>query len=193
MTAAAAQLIGPGRFVLVVGPSGGGKDTLIALAKKACRGDPSIVFPRRIVTREASAAEDHDSLDDDAFDRAASAGGFAVCWQAHGLKYAIPGSAVDDIRAGRTVVCNVSRGVVAEVRARYANVDVVLVTAPTEILAARLASRARASDGPLEQRIKRSDAYPGFRADYTINNIGAPGTGARQLLEVLKRATPERV
>jgi ribose 1,5-bisphosphokinase len=143
MTAPAAPLIGPGRFVLVVGPSGGGKDTLIALAKKACRGDPSIVFPRRIVTREASAAEDHDSLDDDAFDRAASAGGFAISWQAHGLKYAITGSAADDIRAGHIVMCNVSRAVVAKVRAHYVNVDVVLVTAPTEILAARLASRAR--------------------------------------------------
>lgn len=188
MMAAASPLIGPGRFVLVVGPSGGGKDTLIALARTACRADRTIVFPRRIVTREASAAEDHDSLDDAAFDRAATDGGFAFWWQAHGLKYAIPGSAADDIRAGRTVICNVSRAIVAEVRTRYTQVDVVLVTAPAEILAARLAGRSRASDGPLEQRIKRNDAFAGFRADHTINNAGAPRTAARQLLAVLQRA-----
>jgi len=191
MTAAASPLIGPGRFVLVVGPSGGGKDTLIALAKMACRADRTIVFPRRIVTRDASAAEDHDCLDDAAFDRAATDGGFAFWWQAHGLKYAVPGSVADDIRAGRTVICNVSRAIVADVRARYAVVDVVLVTAPADILVARLAGRSRGSDGPLEQRIKRNDAYAGFRADYTINNVGAPRTAARQLLAVLQPAKPE--
>lgn len=188
MTATPPGLIGPGRFVLVVGPSGGGKDTLIALAKTACHADPAIVFPRRIVTRAASAAEDHDSLDEEAFDRVAADGGFAVWWQAHGLKYAVPGSVADDIRAGRTVICNVSRAVVAIVRAGYMQVDVVLVTAPADILLARLAGRARASDGPLAQRIKRNDAYEGFRADYTINNADLPDTAARQLLAILKRA-----
>jgi ribose 1,5-bisphosphokinase len=181
-------MIGPGRFVLVVGPSGGGKDTLIALARDACRADPAIVFPRRIVTRDASAAEDHDSLDGAAFDHAAAAGGFAVWWQAHGLKYAVPGSAADDIRAGRTVICNVSRGVVADMRARFARIDIVLVTAPADILAARLSGRARVSDGPLEQRIKRNDAYEGFRADHTINNVGIPDKAARQLLAIIRAA-----
>jgi phosphonate metabolism protein PhnN/1,5-bisphosphokinase (PRPP-forming) len=123
--------------------------------------------------------------------RRQSAGGFAFWWQAHGLKYAVPGSVADDIRAGRTVICNVSRATVADVRARYAVVDVVLVTAPADILVARLAGRSRGSDGPLEQRIKRNDAYAGFRADYTINNVGAPRTAARQLLAVLQPAKPE--
>ncbi len=51
--------IGPGRLVLVVGPSGAGKDTLIGLAQAACAEDGTIVFPRRVVTREASASEDN--------------------------------------------------------------------------------------------------------------------------------------
>jgi len=61
----------------------------------------------------------------------------------------------DDIRAGRTVVANVSRGVVEAMRRAYADVVVVLITAPAEILAERLAARARSSDGELTDRLGR--------------------------------------
>lgn len=177
--------IGPGRFVLVVGPSGGGKDTIIAGAKEACLNNPNVVFPRRVVTRAVSAAEDHDSLDDATFERALNDGAFAFWWRAHGLKYGIPRCVNDDIRANRTVVCNVSRAVVASLRVRYPNVFVVLVTAPPEILATRLASRSRGTDGPLDQRLKRNDAFVELSTDHTINNTGAPNKAVQQLLNII--------
>ena len=179
-------MIGPGRLIVVVGPSGVGKDTIIDGAKQACAGNPAIVFPRRIVTRAASAAEDHDTLDEAAFERAVQDGGLAFWWQAHGLKYGIPAQVDGDIRTGRKVVCNVSRAIVDDLRARYAKVEAVLVTAPADLLAARLAGRARGSDGPLEQRLKRSDAFAGFRADRTINNDGTPDEAVRRLLDVIE-------
>jgi ribose 1,5-bisphosphokinase len=177
--------IGPGRLVLVVGPSGVGKDTIIDRAKAARADHPNVVFPRRIVTRKASTAEDHDTLDDAAFDRGIGDGAFAFWWQAHGLKYAIPASVNDDLRAGRAVICNVSRAVVDDVRERYANVSVALITAPPDVLAQRLEGRSRASDGPLEQRIKRNDAFVGFRADHTIDNTGAPENAVQKLLAII--------
>lgn len=185
MTAGPPQAIGPGRFILVVGPSGGGKDTIIAGAKAACYGKTSVVFPRRVVTRNASSAEDHDSLDDAAFDHAVERGAFAFWWRAHGLKYGIPLSVDDDICAGRTVICNVSRAVVPNVRARYEKVGVVLVTASAEILAARLSGRSRASDGLLSERIKRNQAFIAFRADVTIENTRTPMDAVKRLLKVI--------
>ena len=181
----AATPIGPGRLVLVVGPSGAGKDTLIAAAKTSCAGDPTIVFPRRVVTRPASEAEDHDSLDDDAFDEAEKRGAFAVSWHAHGLRYGIARSAEDDVRGGRVVVCNVSRGIVAELRARFVRVTVVMISAPAEVLTARLAGRSRPTDGSLAQRIERNETYSGFCADRTIENIGPPQQAAQSLLDII--------
>jgi ribose 1,5-bisphosphokinase len=175
--------LGPGRLVLVVGPSGAGKDTLIAHARPGCRDD-QVVFPRRVITRPPSAAEDHDTLSDEAFDRLAAAGGFAISWRAHGLKYGIPRSINSDIGAGRTVVCNVSRTIVGEARDRYAHVTVVMVTAPPDMLAARLLQRGRATDGSLVERGSRTvrgDLDP----DVVISNTGSIEGSAERLLDVI--------
>jgi ribose 1,5-bisphosphokinase len=166
-------LIGPGRLVVVVGPSGAGKDTLIARARVRLAGDPMIVFPLRIVTRTASAAEDHQTISDQDFMVAAEEGAFAFWWEAHSLKYALLCEIDDDIRAGRIVVCNVSRGIVSALRRRYARLGVVLVTAPAEVLTARLAARGRASDGDIAQRIARAAPPEAeLSPDHVIQNVG---------------------
>ena len=183
--------IGPGRLVLVVGPSGAGKDTLIDLARATLREDPSVVFPRRVITR-AAAGEPHDTMDPDAFESAARAGAFALTWHAHDLRYGIPADIDAHIRAGRTVVCNVSRTIVAQARERYAEVLVVLVTAPAEVLAARLAARARGSDGNLARRLARGDALADFAADCVIANVDAPEAGAAALMAVIAGAAGSR-
>jgi ribose 1,5-bisphosphokinase len=175
--------IGPGRLVLVVGPSGAGKDTLIDLARTALQDNPTVVFPRRVVTRTASAAEAHDSMSTDAFDRAARAGAFALTWDAHDLRYGIPAGIDADIRAGRTVVCNVSRAIIDAARRRYAVVVVALVTAPPELLAARLKARGR--EGDIAQRLARGDAFGDIEADCVIANTGAPEAGAAALRAVV--------
>jgi len=40
-------------LVLVVGPSGAGKDSLLKAAREEFRGDPRIGFARRVITRPA--------------------------------------------------------------------------------------------------------------------------------------------
>jgi ribose 1,5-bisphosphokinase len=187
MTAAErAPRIGPGVLVVVVGPSGAGKDTLIGLARTLCSDDPRIVFPRRIVTRLASAAEDHDTVTSVEFVAAIGQGAFAFWWEAHGLKYALPVGIDAELRSGNTVVCNVSRAVVASLRARYANLTVVLVTAPKEVLLARLAARGRESGGDVAGRVDRAAAaVDDLKPDTLIENIGDPEIGAGHLAAVL--------
>jgi ribose 1,5-bisphosphokinase len=184
--------IGPGRLVLVVGPSGAGKDTLIEAVRRASRDEAGIVFPRRVVTRPSSGAEDHDTVSNAAFDQAATGGAFVLWWTAHGLKYGIPAAIDDDIRAGRTVVCNVSRTVIGGARERYARVTVALITAPQEILAARLRARGRGSDGSIMDRVQRSVSTDSeLNADVVIENIAAVESAAATLLRVVSGRSAE--
>ena len=116
MTGSRPGAIGPGRLVLVVGPSGAGKDTLLGLAKAACADDRNIVFARRIVTREASAFEDNAQVSLEAFRQALAQQAYAMHWEAHGHCYALPRAIDDDIRAGHTLIANVSRTVIGAAR-----------------------------------------------------------------------------
>ena len=179
-----AERVGPGHLVLVVGPSGAGKDTLLDLVRAATAYDRSLMVARRVVTRAATSAEDHDSVSEAAFDAALAKADFAIWWAAHGNKYAIPRAADDAIRAGHTVLCNVSRAVVAPARERYARVTVVLVTAPEEVLRQRLEGRKRDSDGNLDKRVTRAAAPESeLKPDVVIMNIGTAEEAAAKLLQ----------
>jgi len=176
--------MGLGRLILVVGPSGAGKDTLLGFAKAACAEDANIVFPRRVVTREATSSEDNVALSPDEFRDALARGEFAMHWEAHGHSYALPRAIDDDIRTGRSVVVNVSRTVIETARRAYANVVVIAITAPPEVLAERIKMRARSSDGSSAERLGRTvdTAAP----DVTILNVGRPEDHARRLVRAIK-------
>lgn len=178
--------IGPGRLILVVGPSGAGKDTLLGLAKAACADDPNIVFPRRVITRQASASEDNEEVSAGTFQEALARNEYAMHWEAHGHCYALSRAIDDEIRAGHTVVANVSRTVIAVMRVAYANVLVVSITAPPDVLAERLALRKRASDGKIENRLHRTVDEAAAAPDATIVNTSSAEYHARQLVRIVR-------
>jgi len=178
--------IGPGRLVLVVGPSGAGKDTLLGLAKAACADDRNIVFPRRVITREASASEDNEEVSAGTFQEALTRGQYAMHWEAHGHCYALLRAIDDEIRAGRTIVANVSRTVVGAMRDVYADVVVVSITAPPNVLAERLAMRGRGSDGRIEHRLGRTVDEASAAPDVTVVNVSSAEYHARQLVRIIK-------
>lgn len=177
-----------GLLVLIVGPSGAGKDSLIDAARQQFAADPRFVFPRRIVSRPASAAEDNLEQDAAAMARQAAAGEFALYWQAHGLSYAIPGEIGAALAQDAVVICNVSRTIVPEARQRY-RCFVIEIRAAPEVLAARLAGRMRASDGDVGQRLGRSAAIT-VLADAVCHNDGALAVSARAFCALLARIAP---
>jgi phosphonate metabolism protein PhnN/1,5-bisphosphokinase (PRPP-forming) len=164
----------PGCLVLVVGQSGAGKDSILREAAIRLRGDRRFVFPRRFVTRMADrSAEDHVTISEMEFALAVGDGAFALWWRAHGNGYGIGRSIDPDLAAGRTVVINCSRTVVADALRRYPNLLVVEVTAPLDILHARIVARGRESDADAWLRVRRDvPALPEGVALMQIHNAG---------------------
>ena len=177
-----------GILIAVVGPSGVGKDSLIAAARIALADAPSVRFARRMITRPADeAGENHIPVSSGDFGQLEKAGAFAVSWEAHGLKYGVPASVLDDLEAGRIVVVNGSRSALARFQAVFPRLVVVNVTARPDVLAVRLAARGRESAQEIEARLARAvDPLPDSFETVTIDNSGALETAAGELVSLLE-------
>ncbi len=150
-----------GTLILVVGPSGSGKDTLIDAARETLAEDPNVVFPRREITRPAEAGgEPHIAISTDTFQARRSSGAYALSWGAHGLFYGIPVTIADSLSRGISVVVNTSRGVIDEARDRFPPTAVISLSVPEDVLRARLAARGRESGPEIERRVARARAVP---------------------------------
>ena len=175
---------GPGTLLLVVGPSGAGKDTLIDIARARFARDARVLFARRLVTRPSGTGEAHGTLSEAEFDALLAEGRFPLSWRAHGLSYALGPEVAEVIAQGGVVVANGSRATLPEARRRFARVRVVHVTAPVPVRAARLALRGRESADDIAERLARApelDVAP----DLTIDNVGTPTEGGTRLVDFI--------
>jgi ribose 1,5-bisphosphokinase len=182
-----------GTLILVVGPSGAGKDTLITGARAALKGDARFVFPRRAITRpQVAGTEDSETMAPGAFAAAMAAGAFALAWRAHNFSYGIPISIDAVLRQGRHVIINVSRSVIPEARQRYQPLRIVETWAPPEILAERLAERGRESESEIEQRLARASPVTVDGPDVTrIETTGPVAESLEKFLEILRALAQE--
>jgi phosphonate metabolism protein PhnN/1,5-bisphosphokinase (PRPP-forming) len=175
-------------LVLVVGPSGAGKDTLLDLARARLRGEPNYRFVRRIITRPADAGgEAHEAVDGEAFEAWRVAGGFALWWEAHGLRYGIPADIAQDVAEGRVVVASVSRAVI-ETASKSFPTRVIEITCDPVLRAQRLEARGREAGAWVAERLQREVLLPpGLERDVIVND-GTPEEGAEKFISALRRA-----
>ncbi len=177
-----------GRLVLVVGPSGAGKDTLIRQAEAELGSEARYRFPRRYITRPAGDPhEDHVALTEEEFLARERAGEFSLVWRAHGLGYALPRTVDSLVADGLIVIANVSRTVVGQARSRFVRVGVIQVTASGETLALRLAGRDRESAEDRARRLARpAPAFPDGPDIRTLVNDGPLEAAAAAFLGLLR-------
>lgn len=173
-----------GVLVLVVGPSGAGKDTLLDAARRALADDTRFHFVRRVITRPAEAGgEAHEAVTPEEF----AGRRFALSWEAHGLRYGIPEEIADDLARGCIVVANVSRGVI-EAAVRGFSVRVIEIAAPASVLEARLAARGREGAEQRAARLARQVTLPEGVTVATVVNDATPEDGAARFLAALSLA-----
>lgn len=156
-------------------------------ARARLSGDERVVFVHRDITRPAEAGgEEHNPLDMAEFERREAAGGYALSWRAHGLAYGLPVVLTEDLARGRTVVANVSRGVIDAARAKFPRVRIISITADPQRLAERLRARGRESEAEIAQRIERADAYAVTGADVVeVRNDSSPEAGVMVVMSAI--------
>lgn len=165
--------LGKGHLVLVVGPSGAGKDAVVTGARAALGAEDKVVFPRRFVTRLSNPdAEDHVSMTEMEFAVAVADGAFALWWRAHGNFYGIGRFIESHLDSGTTVVVNCSRASVTDARDRFADVTVIEITAPEDVLVRRIVARGRETPEQARERVLRKvpDYPPGVRVERIVND-----------------------
>jgi thymidine phosphorylase len=179
-----------GIFLFVVGPSGSGKDSLINGARTALESE-RFVFARRVITRPVGApGEDHEAATEQEFSAREARGDFLITWKAHDLRYGLPRSLKDELAAGRHVIANGSRAMVAGLAERVSRFVVIEITAPPELLAQRIAGRGRETGAAIDKRVARSPApWPASIRSIKVVNDGTLNDGISRFILALRSAT----
>ena len=169
-------------IVAVVGPSGAGKDTLLA---EVCRMRSDLRLVRRVITRPTGAGgEDFEGVTEEEFSRRRARGDFALWWEAHGLSYAIPKA---QLPGGGTVLFNGSRAVLPDALRVFPDLRVIVVTASDAVLAERLTARGRESEADVLRRLARARfTLPEDMRAVTVVNDGTIEEGTAALLAALQ-------
>lgn len=175
------------KLIYVMGPSGAGKDTLLAYARP--RVDPAqIVFAHRYITRAIDSAENHVALTREEFAARREAGLFAHYWESHGFMYAI-GAEVDVWRTrGLTVVVSGARAAWLVARTRYPDTVGVLIDAPASLREKRLSMRGREDEAAIRERLNREVPVQTVQGTvYLLDNCDAVAIAGDRFVHLLQR------
>jgi ribose 1,5-bisphosphokinase len=106
-----------------------------------------------------------------------------LSWSVYDTLYGIPLSYEDDLANGKHVIANVSRTVVGLAVADFAPARVIQITAPREVLEARL--QARADPATAAARLARAVVLPDGIPVTHLLNAGEISNGADRLVQLI--------
>lgn len=193
-----------GTLVYVMGPSGSGKDSLIAYARRGMgypyartwnaavnvrQGLRPVFFARRHITRPAGAGgERHCPLTREEFQFRKSGNEFALSWESHGLCYGIDAAIDSRLAAGAVVVVNGSREYLPEALKKYPELVPVLISARPEVLRGRLEKRGREKPADINERLAGAAMQlPDVRGLVRLDNSGALEETGRLFTDICNR------
>ncbi|WP_215781940.1 phosphonate metabolism protein/1,5-bisphosphokinase (PRPP-forming) PhnN [Paludibacterium sp. B53371] len=176
----------PGRLWYVIGPSGAGKDSLLAYARQQLAGSSRLVFAHRYITRPADAGgENHIALSAAEFDSRERHGCFALSWRRHGLAYALGVEVETWLAQGLDVVVNGSRATLPLAAAHFPTLTPLWVLASPAVLAERLRARGREDEAAVQRRLQEAAGFVPPEGSLILRNDGTLSQGGEQLLSLL--------
>ena len=180
------------RLIYVVGPSGAGKDSLLAWLRKQTPLAAPVHWSRRTINRRRSDgpdAEDHESVDAGGFEQLVLDTEFAMHWEANTHRYGIRKSELRGLRdPAACVMVNGSRAHLPRAASDYPGLTVLHITADRAVLRERLQRRGRESADAIEARLRRNVdlAVPGGSLLIEIRNDASLDIAGQQLMERLQ-------
>ncbi len=178
-----------GRLIYLIGPSGAGKDSVLAWLMQHAEPQDRLHLARRCISRPGlDASEAHEALTPQTFATLRDAGAFAMHWAANGLAYGVRHAELAPLQEGRTVLVNGSRGWLDEARRNFPGLIVVQIKASPEVLAQRLQQRGRETPDRIAARLERArrlDLAP-HEVDISIVNDTTLDAAGAELLRRLR-------
>jgi ribose 1,5-bisphosphokinase len=180
------------RLIYVIGPSGAGKDSLLNGLRQDIADitkPPPFHFAQRTITRNHHQSnEDHEAVEASNFDLLINSNAFALNWFANGLRYGVRHKELAPMSEGIWVIVNGSRTYLEEAKLRFPGLTVLHITAPIDVLRARLLSRGRENGQAIEERLSRSQSFVLEPQDLCVSNCG----DLSDSLAILKNLLQER-
>ena len=174
------------RLIYLMGPSGAGKDAVLAYARARIDGRHDVAVAHRYVTRPAEAGhENHIALSEGEFELRRRKGLFLFDWEAHGLRYAIGTEVNLWLAAGLSVVVSGSRAHFAAAGSAMRNVLPVVIDASPEERRRRLLARGREAPAAMSERLMRASAYQIAHPDLVVIDNSGPLAEAGERLTAL--------
>jgi len=175
------------RLVYLMGPSGAGKDSVLAWVRERLDAALPVHWARRTVTRHAAAGgEAHEAVDEERFHLLRERGALAMHWRANGLAYGVRHEELAALRGGGWVFVNGSREHFAQALRDFPGLRGVHITAHPEVLRQRLLARGRESAEAVAARLARAAAFEPTEGVFQLFNDGELAHAGAALLDHLR-------
>lgn len=175
------------QLVYVVGPSGAGKDSVLACLREQWPAALPTYWARRTITRAASATgEQHEPVDETTFHQLLGQQAFAMHWHANGLAYGLRKQELAPLACAHTVFVNGSRAYLPELLRTWPQATVVHIGASPAVLEKRLLARGRETPEAVAARLQRAVEQALPEGGIRIQNDGRLEDAAQELLQQLR-------
>lgn len=179
------------KILLITGPSGAGKDSLLRLAAHHFRKDSRLCLVKRYITRQPDSNEQNYFVDHAAFTLLCKNNFFISHWNAHGNLYGIPRTGLPDKNENTLAIISISRQNVGDFERCFERVTTLGIKVDPDILRNRLRARGREDDKSIEKRLQRTAPPIKARRMLHFDNSEELACSGKQFLDLLDSLAEE--